>query len=89
MNAFKWWWLSHADDSGFLGVVIIPAPDFISANKIKHILNLNPGGEVNGALIIQEAYKYITLDDTMKILDKERSQKISGLIDGVNNDRRD
>lgn len=43
-----WWWLSFADDRGFLGVVITHAPNFLSAVLSTHVRRINPGGEVNG-----------------------------------------
>lgn len=78
---FDWWWLSHADENGFLGVVIIPAPDFMAANQIKHICGLNPGGEVSGHYIPKECHQYITLAETMTILKKERAQELMEKID--------
>lgn len=42
------WWLSFADDSGFLGAAIVEGDDMKAAvtNAWKH--GVNPGGEVKG-----------------------------------------
>lgn len=53
MSADSVWWLSFADPdlppgTQFLGVVILNAPDFMSAVLLSHALKLNPGGEVQG-----------------------------------------
>ena len=50
-----WWWLSFADPDGFRGVVITHAPDFISAVRSTHARRINPGGEVNGWSMPDEA----------------------------------
>lgn len=44
----RWLWLSFADDTGFLGVLIIKADDIIDACRKAHAQKLNPGGEVMG-----------------------------------------
>lgn len=78
---FKWWWLSYADESGFLGALIIPAPDFIGACQIASITKLSPGGEVLGFEIYNdEAKKKITLFDIMRLFTKEEAQRIADLI---------
>lgn len=41
-----WWWLSFADDDGFLGAVLTQAKGFINAVQKTHDLGINPGGEV-------------------------------------------
>lgn len=57
-----WWYLSFADDSGFLGGAFVPAADFDSALAKTHLLRINPGGEVRGGgpidgKLIQETLK--------------------------------
>jgi len=46
MTALAWWWLSFADEEKFLGVVVLQAPDGLTAVKVAHLLGVNPGGEV-------------------------------------------
>jgi hypothetical protein len=43
-----WFYLSFADDSGFLGGVILQADDFLSAVMEASVRGINPGGEVLG-----------------------------------------
>ena len=43
-----WWWLSFADETGFRGVVITHAANFMAAHLAVTMLGLNPGGEVRG-----------------------------------------
>ncbi len=42
----KFFWLSFADDSGFLGAAIVEAPNIIAAIQKAWELKINPGGEV-------------------------------------------
>jgi hypothetical protein len=41
-----WWYLSFADDEGFLGVCWVKARGLIEATQIAYRLKINPGGEV-------------------------------------------
>jgi hypothetical protein len=45
------WWLSFAGDTGFLGVVIVPATGFLDAVGFCWHLGINPGGEVQGSML--------------------------------------
>ena len=49
------WWLSFADEDGFLGGVLIRADSFIDAVSKSHELKLNPGGEVQGVQLPGDA----------------------------------
>lgn len=44
----RWWWLSFADEAGFRGGVVIRARGFVSAVELARARGLNPGGEVKG-----------------------------------------
>lgn len=46
-----WWWLSFAEESGFLGVVVIQGYGIVDAVSRSHALGVNPGGEVQGWLL--------------------------------------
>lgn len=53
-------WLSFADSerpkgTQFLGVVIVDAGSFIEAVRLTHVLGLNPGGEVRGTELPDDA----------------------------------
>lgn len=48
------WWLSFADDDGFLGAVILHANDFCEAHARSHLMQLNPGGEMHGTPVPAE-----------------------------------
>lgn len=43
-----WWWLSFADESGFLGACIVCGAGMMEATIIARGLGCNPGGEVLG-----------------------------------------
>lgn len=49
------WWLSFADHTGFLGATVVEAIDVISAVKEAHRLGTNPGGDVRGVEVPEEA----------------------------------
>jgi hypothetical protein len=49
-----WWWLSFADDEGFLGGVLTRARGFLSAVQKARNLGINPGGEVQGIEIPED-----------------------------------
>ena len=42
------WYLSFADDDGFLGAVVVEATGFMDAVMKTRTLKINPGGEVMG-----------------------------------------
>ena len=44
-----WWYLSFADDDGFLGGVYVEAESFLEAVTQADVHGANPGGEVLGA----------------------------------------
>jgi len=50
-------WLSFADKTGFLGVIITEELDFMSAIHATHALGINPGGEVRGYEIEKDNLK--------------------------------
>lgn len=50
----RWWYLSFADRTGWLGGVFIYAPGFTHAVLKTHQLKINPGGEVCGASVTEE-----------------------------------
>lgn len=39
-------WLSFADDEGFLGACLVEAADMVDAVTRTHLQGINPGGEV-------------------------------------------
>ncbi len=40
-----WWYISFADETGFLGVTIIRARGMATAVRLSHALGANPGGQ--------------------------------------------
>jgi len=47
----RWWWLSFADSNlpkgtQFLGACLVRAHGMIEAIRVAHVLEINPGGEV-------------------------------------------
>ena len=63
----QWWWLSFADPklpkgTQFLGVALIRASGFVTATFYANMLNLNPGGEIQGMgippeIVVPEEYQ--------------------------------
>lgn len=47
-NPLGWWYLSFANDSQFLGGVIVEAPGFVTAFAQANSIGVNPGGQVMG-----------------------------------------
>ena len=43
-----WWYLSFADEGGFLGACVLRAPGMATAIQRSHQLGINPGGQVAG-----------------------------------------
>lgn len=48
------WWLSYANDEGFLGAVVVRASHFLEACQASGIMGLSPGGQVKGLEIPAE-----------------------------------
>ena len=80
---FKWWWLSYANDHGFLGVVILTAPTFIDACKISASLKLSPGGEVIGWELTNESKHKINLSSILKLLNKKEALELVVSLDEI------
>ncbi len=76
-----WWWLSYADETGNLGVVIVAAPNAAIACEVSKFMKLSPGGECKAAVIIPESYECISLDMCFKLIDSEKAKMHSQLID--------
>lgn len=47
----KWFWLSFADERGFLGVTIVEAGGIIEATVRARMHDANPGGEVQAVIL--------------------------------------
>ena len=54
------WWLSFADDDGFLGGCFIEAADMLDAVTKTHRLGINPGGEAMGAELPNGAWERVS-----------------------------
>lgn len=50
----KWWYLSFAED-GFKGACIVEAEDFLAAVEEAHRRKINPGGQVFGQPVPEDA----------------------------------
>ncbi len=86
-NKINWWWLSYADEeTGFLGVVIIAANNFIDACKISAFMGLSPGGEVSGVIVTWGGEQKITLSQTFRRLNKKEATKLAEKLDGSQNE---
>lgn len=72
MNAvvMPWWWLSFADETGFLGAAIVRGVDAHDAVRRSHRLGLNPGGEVmcRGPIRTDYACEHFAEDDRERLL---------------------
>jgi hypothetical protein len=60
------WYLSFAtDEEGFLGACVVEADEFDDALRKSHILAINPGGEVMGMLVPNDARDNLPLNKLM------------------------
>lgn len=66
------YWLSFADDDGFLGVCVVDAPSFPAAVTRSHELDINPGGEVLGYSIPDELSDSLVMDKLITDVDTLR-----------------
>lgn len=51
MNDTGLWWLTFAEEGRHLGVVLVEADSFLDAVMQTHAQKVNPGGQVEGALM--------------------------------------
>lgn len=84
-TSYQYWWLSFADPnlpkgSQFLGVAIVEASDFMMAVMQANLLDINPGGEVQGSPVPPENAAYIK-DWTNRLLSMEEIKKIESGIE--------
>ena len=63
----SWWCLSYADKV-FRGAVIVQASGFLSAVARANELQINPGGEVAGFEILEEALPLIPENQRNRLL---------------------
>ena len=83
MNKINWWWLSYADEEiGFLGAVVVAADGFIDACEVSVAMGISPGGQVQGALILEHDYKFFNLSDCFVLLDADKANALVAKIDG-------
>jgi hypothetical protein len=76
-------WLSFADEETgkFNGAVITQGEDIIEAIKRAHMLGINPGGQVLGHKIPQEAMKHIKYSQINCVLNKSAAQELADYLD--------
>jgi hypothetical protein len=66
-----WWWLSFADESGFLGACIVGrCGNVVDAVKTAHVFGCNPGGEVRGLPISDESMRGVDERDRFRLMGK-------------------
>lgn len=77
-------YLSFADDTGWLGAIHVQADTFIEAVTKTHLLGINPGGEVMGTEIPEEALKTPEGQRILQVLDqfltREAMEKLFGKL---------
>jgi hypothetical protein len=68
------WWLSFADETGFLGVCIVSAASLPQAAQVAHRLGCNPGGQIQGHTVPED----IQIDSKWKqrLLSKEECDAV-------------
>lgn len=76
-NSKQTWWLSFCDPdkpkgSLFLGVIIVEAVDFVDAHCKTQFLGINPGGEIQGIDITENAHK-VKPEYKNRLLSKEEA----------------
>lgn len=65
------WWLSFAGEEGFRGVIITRAFEFLDAVRKTHVLGINPGGQVKGAMCPPENEHLVRDADVDRLLTRE------------------
>lgn len=74
----NWYWMSFADESRFLGAIIIRARGPITANQLAWARNINPGGE---ALMLRLDSNLDVPDEwTNRLLNAEEANAIATTI---------
>ncbi len=76
-NNWKWWWMSFADNTGNLGVVIISGKTFEDAHRATHDLGINPGGELCSVEITDEIEDY-PIDFRFRLLSRKEAFYLGG-----------
>lgn len=72
----SWWYLSFASESGFLGAVLVRARGFVSAHRVVHVLNLSPGGEVQGYELGPTLPPAVTTEMICRLLTREELEAL-------------
>lgn len=78
-------WLSFADASlpkgqQFLGAAIVNAHSFLEAVKVAHILDINPGGEVQGHEVEVPSGKEIPAQYVERLLNREEIAELEEAV---------
>ena len=66
-----WYWLSFADETGFLGAVVIQARGILGATQLAPALGINPGGECRSCRIPAELIHNIPEQYRNRLLSKQ------------------
>ena len=69
------WWLSFADETGFLGLVLTHGADLVEATQRAWDLEINPGGEVLGFPLLPEQEPGAEYHD--KLLDRATAEMLA------------
>lgn len=75
----RWWWLSFAGEKGFLGAVIVRARGFVTALEFARLMELNPGGEVRGIELPDEAEPLLEAFANRLLSREEINEKLGGV----------
>lgn len=78
------WWLSFADESGFLGVALVRGASITEAARTAWAFGFNPGGEVLGYPIPAEGEAFIVARDPGllgRLLDKSEAMALGEALD--------
>ena len=86
MSDTPWWWMSFADPdlpegSRFLGVAIVQVPHVAAALTRSHRLGINPGGEVQLAMVPEDLLWAIKPREFDRRLDASEAKALSARMD--------
>lgn len=86
MTGSTLWWMSFAEESGFLGVVITEAGDVVGAVRKAHRLKVNPGGQVAAVPMHPDAP--IGREWRDRLLSEAQVQELNGLLGAQGQERK-
>lgn len=82
-NPDEYFYHSFADDSGFLGGVMVAASGHATSLRRAHKMGINPGGEVLTQTISAEVWKRIPDEFKWRLLTKEDVERFDSVMEAA------